>query len=146
MTAFSPSIRFDMFLDRREVQQRVDAADRRGLMRAGAAVRLTARRSIRKRKSISQPGKPPHSHEGTLRRLIFFAFDRDAESVVIGPLARRTRTGSHGAALLEAGGTVVRSGRRGRRRLLRYRPRPFMGPALEKSRPRIPDFWRDSLT
>jgi len=54
-----------LFFDSPGVQRAMDAASRAPLSRAGAF--------IRKRKTISQPGQPPHSHAGHLRRLIFLA-------------------------------------------------------------------------
>ena len=48
-------------------------------------VRTTAQHSIRKRKSVSRPGQPPSSHVGTLRRLIFFAYEPAKKNVMIGP-------------------------------------------------------------
>ena len=48
-------------------------------------VRTTARHSIHKRKRTIAPGEPPSSHTGLLRRFIFFGYDRERRSVVIGP-------------------------------------------------------------
>jgi len=99
------------------------------LKQAGAFVRTAAMQSIRKRKGISEPGEPPHSHVGRFKRSIFFALDRVAKSVAIGPLAARV------GDLLELGGrATIRAVRRGRtrRRRARYRARPYMRPALAK--------------
>ncbi len=52
---------------------------------AGAAIWLTANRSIRKREGPSTPGKPPHTRRGQLRSAILYAVERQRESVVIGP-------------------------------------------------------------
>jgi hypothetical protein len=115
-------IRFD---DDR-IRKLLDREERRNLLRAGAFVRTTMRRLIRKRKRPSAPGQPPSSHVGTLRRLIFFAFDTASRSVVVGPfskppggsrldrsvpLGRRT-----GAEVLEKGGRVMRLFQRSRAR------------------------------
>jgi len=83
-----------MFFDRDKVRKRTDAGTRRVLSRFGAYVRTTAKHSIRKRKRISEPGEPPSSHTGLLRRFIFFGYDRDRRSVVIGPITtlRRLRS------------------------------------------------------
>ena len=131
-----------LFFDSPRVQRAMDAASRAALSRAGAFIRQRAKTSIRKRKGSSRPGSPPHSHAGHLRRLIFFAYDPGSESVVIGPV--RFKQGE-APSLLEFGGRAVREGRRGRRRRVRYRRRPFMGPALAAEVPELPNRWRDSV-
>jgi hypothetical protein len=104
-------------------------------------VRTTARRSIRRKKGTAPPGNPPHSHEGSLKRLIYFSYDPRSETVVIGPA--RFKKGE-APPLLEFGGTIRRTV--GRRKLaMKYPARPFMGPALEKSAPALPAFWRKSV-
>ena len=129
-----------MFFDSKAVVSATDRATRKVLGRFGASVRLTAKHSIRKRKAVSDPGKPPSSHAGHLRKLIFFAFDVGRRSVVIGPL--RFRTGE-APPLLEYGGQVTRK-RRGKRRRMKYAARPFMGPAFEKEKPKLPAMWAKS--
>lgn len=136
-----------MFFDRTAVTKAVDRAKRRVLSRFGAFVRRRARSSIRKRKAVSQPGQPPSSHTGLLRRLIFFFFDRDRESVVIGPLKANTENGGGLPTVpevLEEGGTAMRK-RAGKRVRARYRARPFMGPAFEQEKPQLPQMWSDSV-
>lgn len=131
-------IRFKLdFFDTERVMKKVDAATRRALSRVGAFVRTRARTSIRKRKDVSQPGQPPSSHEGSLRRLIFFAYDQSAKSVVIGPVPFRK---GEAPSLLERGGTVGRKGR-----AHRYRPRPFMAPALAAEAKQIPAAFKGVL-
>ena len=130
------------FFDRERVMRSMDAATRRVFTRFGGRVRTRARRSIRKRKGISPPGQPPHSHVGLLRDFIFFAYDPWQRSVVIGPVL--LRLSSKVPSLLEYGGVVVRRTKK-RTRRLRYRPRPYMRPAFEQEKPRLPDLWRDSV-
>lgn len=121
----------------------MDPVKRAALSRAGASVRLRAKRSMRKRKGTSRPGKPPHAHVGTLRRLLFYAWDPAADSVVVGPL----RFGEGGAPALEYGGTIrVKSRSRGtrgtaRRVRTRIEARPFMGPAKKEVEPLMAGFW-----
>jgi hypothetical protein len=130
------------FFDRAKVKRSVDAATRRVLSKFGAFVRQRARTSIRRRKGTSPPGSPPYSHVGLLRRFILFAYDADRKSVVIGPTL--TKEGSEAPRLLEYGGdTVVEV--EGKRQRLRYRPRPFMRPAFEQEKTRLPTLWRDSV-
>ena len=74
-----------MFFDRKVVTNAVDRAARRVLSRFGAFVRRGARSSIRKRKRVAEPGMPPSSHTGLLKRNIFFLYEPHHSSVVIGP-------------------------------------------------------------
>lgn len=134
-----------MFFDRPKVKRAVDAARRRVLSKAGAFIRQTARTSIRKRKGTSKPGQPPHSHVGLLRRFILFGYDKQSGSVVIGPVAFRT---SAAPRVLERGGTTTVTRRtRGKRteRRVRIAARPYMQPALEMERPKLPELWRNSV-
>ena len=80
-------IRFEvkqLFFDSPKVVRAVDRTTRRVLSKFGAFVRRTARSSIRKRKRTSEPGSPPSSHTGLLKRFIFFGYDAQKRSVVIG--------------------------------------------------------------
>lgn len=161
------------FFDSERVLAAVEKAERRVLSKFGAYVRTRARSSIRKRKATSKPGQPPSSHEGSLRRLLFFAYDASARSVVVGPVPFRR---GEAPELLETGGTVTRRRRVPRpggrkaspaqkaayRRLVvagrvvpkpaeyeayaaTYRPRPFMAPAAAAERPRFAPLWKDAV-
>jgi hypothetical protein len=133
----------DMFFDRKAVLGATDRAARKVLSRFGAFVRTTARHSMRKRKGVSEPGSPPSVHVGLLKKLLFFGYDAGRKSVVIGP------TPLHGTAeappLLEYGGRARVKDRKGRSVLATYRPRPFMGPAFEREKPKLPAMWADSI-
>lgn len=78
----------DLFLDRAELDRRIDAGRRRALGRQGAYVRRRARtRVLRRRKRPSQPGRPPSVHASgfaSLRNIVFF-YDPRTDSVVVGP-------------------------------------------------------------
>jgi len=126
----------------KEIVRRVNRANRSILMKAGAFVRRSARQSLRKRKGISAPGKPPSSHTGRLKGLILFAFDAPRDSVVIGPNV--IGSGDQPGATLEHGGVVVMKWRR-RAKRTRFAARPFMGPALEKERPKFDKLWTNSV-
>lgn len=136
----------NLFFDRTIVLRAVDKAKREALSKAGAFIRQTARTSIRKRKGTSQPGRPPYSHTGLLRRWILFGYDRSNDSVVVGPVGFKR---SKAPNVLEFGGVTdrPRSWRRKRSlsRKLRVRARPFMGPALEKERDKLPAMWAGSV-
>lgn len=131
---------FHLFFDRRSIARAVDRARRRALVRSGAYVRTVAKRSIRRRKGPSRPGQPPHSHVGLLRDQIFYAYDPRRESVVVGPRVFHEARDVPG--VLEFGGTLP-VGPRGR--AARYPARPYMGPALERSEPKLAEFWRNSV-
>ena len=138
-----------LFFDSQAVLEKVDAATRKVLSRFGAFVRTTARHSIRKRKAVSAPGSPPSSHVGTLKRLIFFGYDPARKSVVIGP----TPLGGGSAVvpeLLEQDHKVgttrrVRGRHHGKAVLMTYRARPFMGPAFEQEKAKLPALWAGSV-
>ena len=132
------------FFDRKKVMSAVDKATRCVLSRFGAFVRRTAKSSIRRRKSVSKPGRPPTSWTGLLKKFLFFSFDRSKRSVVIGP-ARLNKPSNAAPELLEHGGTAQRRDRRGKRRTIRYRARPFMRPAFRKEQKKLPKFWRNSI-
>lgn len=106
-------MKFHSFFDRAAVIAKLDPAKRKALSKAGAYVRRTAKGLMRKRKGHSPPGKPPAVIKGSLKRRLFFAFDRTSESVVIGPekFGMRKFIGKPVPAVHEFGG-------RGRSRLL----------------------------
>lgn len=130
-----------LFLDRDPIARAIDRGRYRALMRSGGWLRTTAKRTIRPRKGRSKPGAPPHSHEGSLRRLMFFGWDRSSSSVVVGPAAFKRRSGV--PRILEQGGStkLPRYWRGGGRRIS-IRPRPYMAPAMKKAAPRLAGFWR----
>ena len=105
----------------------------KSLGHAGAAIRLTPVRSIKKSKGPASPGQPPHTHTRRLPRAIKYAVEKNRQTVVIGPavesFGKAGRAHEHG----------------GRYRRERYPKRPFMGPALEKTKSRLPKFWAGSV-
>jgi hypothetical protein len=122
----------------------VDAGTRKVLSKFGAFVRRTAKSSIRKRKKPAPPGQPPSSHTGLLKKFIFFGFDPSKRSVVIGPVRLSENGRGEAPSLLEHGGSAVLK-RRGKRKRVNYRPRPFMQPAMTKELPNLPALWRGSV-
>lgn len=132
------------FFDRPAVKKTVDHATRRNLSKFGAFVRQRAKTSIRRpsksaKPRISKPGRPPYSHTGLLKKFLFFAYDANQQSVVIGPVQLRKSDG-RAPSLLEHGGVAQRDGER-----QRYRPRPYMQPAFDAELPVLPDLWRNSV-
>jgi hypothetical protein len=119
--------------DGKKLRNAVAKGNITSLGHAGAAIRLQARRSIKKAKGASSPGSPPHTRKGRLRNAIKYAVTGGKQSVVIGPDAEVA--GTSGTAH-EFGGAYKRE---------RYTKRPFMGPALEQVQDRLPPMWEGSV-
>ena len=185
------SIRTRVNVDHAKVRKQVKQANFKSLEHAGAAIRLTARRSIRRRKVPSRPGTPPHTPTGMLKRVIRHGVTPDKTQVVIGPIneiagrlwnlhefggvatrrrqlkAMRFRVGDFGPVVAEQSGFKTRFvraklqteaqanratrllteeiERRASTRPRKYPKRPFMGPAFEKMKSRLPRFWANSV-
>ncbi len=131
------------FFDRDAVISATTKAERRVLSKFGAYVRTRARTSIRPNKGTSLPGSQPYSHVGYLRRMIFFSFDQQKRSVVIGPVLLNARN-KDVPSLLEYGGTAARR-RWGKERTVFYAPRPYMRPAFEEEVKNVSKMWKDSV-
>ena len=120
------------FFNSKKVLSATDKATRKVLSKFGAYVRQTARRSIRKRKKVADPGNPPTNRTGLLRNFIFFSYDLLHKEVVIGPARFSGKNLGDAPENLEYG-------KRG------YKARPFMHPAAEKEQTKLPVLWRDSI-
>lgn len=103
------------FFDDKSVRRALDRGTRKALSKFGAYVRRRAKSSIRKRKKTSEPGQPPSSHTGKLRKYIYFGYDRTRRSVVIGALpfssSRAQETLEHGGRARRAVKTFRVGGR-----------------------------------
>lgn len=130
------------FFDTEAVARSLDRAQLRALSKFGAFVRQRAKSSIRKSKKSAEPGQPPKSHEGSLKRLIFFSYDRDRKSVVIGPTAFRK---GEAPRLLEHGGQTVRTSKKKGSRTLNYAGNPFMVPAAKAELPKFREMLRNAI-
>lgn len=119
--------------EKSKVRAGAQRANITSLGHAAAALRLTARRSIRQRKGPSAPGTPPHTRRGQLKRAIAYAVDRERGVALIGPAAD----------FVGKSGSTHEFGGRFRRE--RYPQRAYMGPALSKLQDRLPDFWAKSV-
>ena len=136
--------------DRRRIQRASRDGSIKSLGHGAAAIRLVARRSIKRAPKArgrdakgrfvseggtipSAPGKPPHTRKGQIKRAIVYAVEKQEERAVIGPqysvMGPSAMAHEHG----------------GRFRGQKFRPRPFMGPALVKVAPRLPRMWRGSV-
>lgn len=140
-----------LFFNSAEIMRAVDKATRKTLSHFGGFVRLVARRSIRRRKSVSAPGRPPHSHSGLLKKGIFYSYSRARESVVIGPefRAKPTVAGKTIPELLEEGGTWVKKIKlkSGKKKKVRrtMQARPYMRPAFVAGRKVLPSKLKNSI-
>jgi hypothetical protein len=128
----------------------VKAADRqtqRVFSKWGAYARRNAKGLIRKFKKPAKPGHPPHSHNGLLKKFIFFAWDPSRRSVVMGPAKLNGTIGDAPHALEYGGQSSVRVGRRGHKHIekVTIAKRPYIGPAAEKTNKELPDLWANSL-
>jgi len=122
--------------DRRRFEDALRRANRRGLIRAAAAIRHQAARSIIQSASPSQSGRPPHTRKGLLRRSILYALKEEGGllTAVIGT----------SYSILGPAGRAHELGGRFRREV--YPRRPFMEPALSVIANRMPEFFRNDLS
>jgi hypothetical protein len=151
-----------------KLKREVDRGTIWSLGRAGSYIWGIARKSIKQSKEYSQPGQPPHTRKGLLKRAIRFAVEKEKGTVVVGPVAsefgdigrlhefggiRKPRLGKRAQKLLNLFGFAATARIIGmseedlRKRMgpRKYPPRPFMGPALSLSRERLPKFWAQSV-
>lgn len=161
-----PRFKLQMF-DRSVIRRNWRRINESPLKKSGLLVRRIARGSIRrggKSKRPSKPGTPPRSHwPGATPpfKMIFSVPTRT--NVMVGMvgfggagnpvpgLHEHGGTANRKVFLRVKGGGLSRSQFRGksRKRITKrvvYEPRPFMLPALEKARPRLPKMWEGSLT
>ena len=103
------------------------------LRRMGAYIRRVAQSKVRQSRNPSQPGEPPHTRRGALKRGILFGVDRRTGSVVVGPSIRFVGTSMQAH---EFGGGYKRE---------RYPKRPLMGPSLRESAPHLAKMWEDAV-
>lgn len=89
-----------------------------------------------------EPGKPPRSKKGTLKKQIYFGYDATNNDVVAGSVFFDGQTTAH---LLEHSGRHVFADQDGKPVSMHYAGNPFMGPAAEAAAPKIPDFFRDCV-
>lgn len=147
------------FFDSAKVTRLITVGQVRALSKIGAFVRQRARTSMRKRKGASKPNTPPSVQIGTLRNMLFFAYDPTAQTVVIGPvgLGRNIVPGLHefgGSQTLQKtlysirtansqrqadayrekvkAGQIVPTPKAKRTVVASYPARSYMGPAMEK--------------
>lgn len=126
------TIDYKSFFNPEVIKNDADRTIAKAYMKFGAFVRADAKQSIRKRKSSAKPGNPPSSHEGSLKRLIFFNYDRVGQSVIIGPYIFKRYGERTGAEVLEVGGSIrTTEGKK------QYSAFPYMQPQFNKHKERI---------
>lgn len=132
------AIRNETFFDRSGVVAALENKERIVLMRLGGYVRKIMQNSFRKKKKASSPGEPPHRHIGTLRALTEFGYDKQEQSVVIGPHRIDSPTivigGGTVPQLLDQGGSAIVYGGES---VATFLPRPFTPPAFDKGREKL---------
>lgn len=133
-----------MFFDRVLVESAVNRATIKALSKMGAFIRTSARSSIRKRKKPSKPGQAPSSHTGLLKKFIFFGYQAQTGSVVVGPAKLNGTLAPESLETLEFGGTAEIRGRRETREVP-IEARPYMGPAMTKNLPKFPTLWANQV-
>lgn len=161
-----------LFFDHKGIHRSVADQSVKVLVRFAAYVRMAARSSIRVSRRSADPGSPPKSHNGVLRNNIYFVYEPQTRSVVVGPYQMdRPHPGGDGQpvggnavpGVLEKGGRIsivetLRAGkwqrvrRTGANKSLPTRvvqktvePRPFMTPALERSLSKLPSCYRQNV-
>lgn len=127
-----------LFFDRAKVKGMVDDGTRKVLSKFGYFTMRDARQSIRRRKAISLPGKPPTNRSDLLKKGIFFYYDPETRTVIIGPIGNGT---SNVPVALEKGGWSFN--KRIRKNQL-VRKRPYMAPAAERQQGKLPELWARS--
>ena len=130
------------YFNAKKLNQAVEKAEMKALTRQAFVLRKTAMDSIQKSRSISNPGDPPKSHSGLLRRFMLYSVDYVKRVAVIGP-KKINKPSIVPSALEHGGSTMVYAGKNKPRMKRQIRPRPFMGPALTKSAPQLSREWRD---
>ena len=133
------------FFDWKAVQNDAKRNLYRFLNHIGSYVKQVAKNSMKSAPGPSEPGTPPHSHIGLIKRHIYSALDTSRDCVVVGPalLEGKNPWGFNTTPEVEEyGGTFVRI-IKGRARTFNYPQRSFMGAALDKAREgdRIEQFW-----
>lgn len=102
----------------------------------------------------SKPGEPPRTRFGYIKKFLYFAFDPQTKSVVVGP-ALLNKTTMAQATLEEGGTTVVKALRFVTRdgqvttetttRTITIDPRPYMQPAYSRNEEKVAEMFRNSV-
>ena len=127
------------FFDREVVSSAAERGRKRALSKFGSFVRRRAKSSMRTRKRPSAPGEPPSAHLGLIKKFLFFVYERERQSVIIGP-AKLDKPSPDALRVLEHGGDAMRRRFDAKRKRFTdfYKARPFMQPAFDAELPNAP--------
>ncbi len=153
------------------------------LSKGGAYVRQVAKNLLKYRKDSAPPNAPPHVHQfftrvrkntqtgevkrqnvSPLKELIYFGYDQQSQSVVVGPvLFKPSGKRKHHPLESTVPGTLERGGKvrieeevstkaagghrvtRIRTTVRNYKPHPFMKYALTRSAVKLPEMFKGAL-
>ncbi|MDY3555304.1 hypothetical protein R5W24_004445 [Gemmata sp. JC717] len=145
---FSMNSLKNSFFDTDAILSAAQKEYRKVASRFGAFARRRIKSSLKYRSGKSKPGEPPHVHRATrgytkakkakdgtvskqrvspLRELVFFAYDRETESVVVGPV--KFGSGSAPGRLEHGGAGTFKDSDSGEVKRGVYAARPFVKPA-----------------
>jgi hypothetical protein len=136
-------IKFSMFFDKPGVIKHVKDGTESVLSKAGAFTRRTMKGLIRPGKKPAKPGKPPKSHTGIFKDLIYFGYDEKTQSVVIGPKLSKRSQSPTVPELLDRGGTIAHHWKTGKPAT--YHAFPYVQPALEIEAPKFPELFTNAI-
>lgn len=129
---------FTGFFDREAVIRRLERKELMVLSRTGGYARKTARNMMKAggfgaKAKYSKPGEPPRYHTRKLKDMIFYALERNKDSVVIGPVSFKSQAAlamgaKSGAQILEEGGLIYLPRQR---QTGKIEARPYMAPTMK---------------
>lgn len=152
------------FFDTKAVTDRLDPATRKALSKFGAFVRQRDKSSLKYKDGTAPPGQPPFVHRSTgytksrknkktgltkteqaspLRELIFFAYDANTKSVVIGPVLGGSQSGA--PRTIEEGGNATVRRENGKVVSVHVRPHPHTKPAFDTELGKVGGNFRNIL-
>ena len=127
------NVKVHIELDEHRILLAVRGGNMTALRRAGAYIRKSARNQVSQSQKASMPGTPPNTRRGLLKQSLLFGVEKQRPSVVIGPAESFIGTAM---TAHEFGGIY---------RKRRYPRRPLMKPTLEKTLPKLPALWENSV-
>ncbi len=152
------------FFDQKAIIKAMDKASRKAQSKMGAFIRRRAKSSLKYKDTSAVSGSPPFVHQGRrftrktkrkgietqrpaspLRELLFFAYDVDKKTTIIGPAVWSSSKVKGVPGILEKGGSgsVLDQGVR---KSASFAPHPFMMPALKAELPNFRELLRGSIS
>lgn len=132
--------------DTDKVRRRMDKTTLRAMDRMGGTLRKYAQFSMKNRtKLVSPPGSPPHARkQKLLKRLLYYSYDPSNKVLVVGPVLFRGSKTDGLPSLMERGGVINKVDDKDKPVMLRYEPRPYMGPSLTDNMGKIAGFFGEA--